>query len=439
MALEDAVSSHHHRYQTFLAHHESETDLLSSALVEAEERGRMQLEEIFSRHFAQLTTTQSGHAQQLETLQVSREDRMSQHLRVMSVLEADSANEENVQQDFKKRMDVVMLAMARIREGRDSDIESVRHDYAPRIAVLEAQLQDNPLEAVVTDLRTRLADISGRQAPLQARVEECAMNSADAEKRYLGQLAQHDAEMAQLAEDIGAEDDASQLRLSAAANAEESGRASALTSFKQKVEDKRRMVHALQQDVATLLNEIQEAKDAAVAAAEAAAANKAAEAATLVQAGLRGTMDRRRTTVLRNEQLRLKRERSAVARVVVANALQARTRGRAARLRAETLRSAAAQLVVANALQARTRGHTARLRSTKLRQELQLKLEAERIAEEERQAEKLRAAAAAAAAAAKREAELKAAAAATADAQKALGAAKREAAEAMKGVYEARP
>ena len=38
MALEDAVSSHHHRYQTFLAHHESETDLLSSALVEAEER-----------------------------------------------------------------------------------------------------------------------------------------------------------------------------------------------------------------------------------------------------------------------------------------------------------------------------------------------------------------------------------------------------------------
>ena len=77
MALEDAVSSHHHRYQTFLAHHESETDLLSSALVEAEERGRMQLEEIFSRHFAQLTTTQSGHAQQLETLQVSREDRMS--------------------------------------------------------------------------------------------------------------------------------------------------------------------------------------------------------------------------------------------------------------------------------------------------------------------------------------------------------------------------
>ena len=51
------------------------------------------------------------------------------------------------------------LAMARIREGRDSDIESVRHDYAPRIAALEAQLQDNPLEAVVTDLRTRLADI----------------------------------------------------------------------------------------------------------------------------------------------------------------------------------------------------------------------------------------------------------------------------------------
>ena len=109
MALEDAASLHHHRYERFLEHHGIQTDLLSSAIVESEERGLMQIEDILSHFSTQVSSTQMSLAQEREIHEMSHEDRTSQHIRFIDMLESESASHKNSQQDFDRRIDMIKL------------------------------------------------------------------------------------------------------------------------------------------------------------------------------------------------------------------------------------------------------------------------------------------------------------------------------------------